>query len=855
MIFSLFLLFFKLLSVRAEPDFEISRIHFIGVQAFQQTVIESVLSIKPGDRLEKQKVIQTEKNIQELYRYRGYPKVFIQSKLTRKKKTSQEPSFETVLEFFIEEGKPVRIADINIHLKGEGLEDLKNKIISGIDLKVGDIFDQERLLELQRAIHQKIILSGYLKTKVSCVEAFTSTYLANLQCQIDVGKKASFSFRGNHFFPSSYLSSLVKEQRLFGLGKNEVETIKEKIEEEYKSSGFSKVKIDTYIFEKSSLFEQQISYAIREGPRVKIEGIEFDGNTAFSSKVLKDYFYLKASPLVQNHFYVEKEVQKAAELMIQSLKESGYLSAKLITVHTVYLPKIHDAIKDSKVKLVIYLFEGDQTLVRSVSSRGVSSFSEDEIQSILGVTPGKSLNLFNFNEGLEALKKKYRDLGYLNIKIINEGTDSLVRYSKESLYADVFLDVDEDKKFHISKIEISGLKKTKEQVVRRELTIKEGDCTSEQFILENEIQLRKLGIFSSVSMKILDDPHQTDFKIVRILLSETDRGLLTWGPGYRNDLGARAFGQLAYSNILGENHTASINLAVNRRFYLYHFPEGQAQLAYSWPWFAVPKMTFRPVVSLSQTQYINFSAASVTASVSWERALFVNPNIQWNITYTLERISQFNAVQPEDNQQLRIGTVTPKITLDLRDNALAPNRGFYSVVWCDFSYPFLGSQTSPYSINYYRLQFRSDYHLPVIQDIVLYFSFRTGYEKNDQPIDNNVDAIPLIKQFSLGGIGSLRGYQQQELNFQNQIVQGSLSYVNYRTQVDLPFVGALKFGLFLDAANLLMDQFSFGNLLYGAGFGFHYHTPVGPVSFDWGFKLNPLPGADPSVVSFSVGVI
>jgi outer membrane translocation and assembly module TamA len=61
----------------------------------------------------------------------------------------------------------------------------------------------------------------------------------------------------------------------------------------------------------------------------------------------------------------------------------------------------------------------------------------------------------------------------------------------------------------------------------------------------------------------------------------------------------------------------------------------------------------------------------------------------------------------------------------------------------------------------------------------------------------------------------------------------------------------------VDAANLLVDNYSFGfgGLLYGVGFGLHYQTPVGPVSFDWGFKANPPPGSDPYVINFSVGVI
>jgi outer membrane protein insertion porin family len=138
-----------------------------------------------------------------------------------------------------------------------------------------------------------------------------------------------------------------------------------------------------------------------------------------------------------------------------------------------------------------------------------------------------------------------------------------------------------------------------------------------------------------------------------------------------------------------------------------------------------------------------------------------------------------------------------------------------------------------------------------------FWSVRTGFEKStvSRPGDDSYGSIPLIKQFALGGVGSLRGFSEQELNSKNEIIKGTLSYVNYRSQLDFPISGGLRVGPFLDAANLNVDSFSFGNLRYGSGFGFHYLTPVGPVNLDWGFKLNPQPGEDTNQFYFSIGVL
>jgi len=292
-----------------------------------------------------------------------------------------------------------------------------------------------------------------------------------------------------------------------------------------------------------------------------------------------------------------------------------------------------------------------------------------------------------------------------------------------------------------------------------------------------------------------------------------------------------------------------MNASVNRRFYNYNFAEGQLQFSYLWPWFGLPGLTFRPAIAVAKTQYITFAADTLTASALWEKTLLSRPSLTGTFGYTVEKVNQFNEATVRDKGQLLIGSITPKLSLDFRDSPLSPTTGFFATSWFDLAYPFFGSESD---IGFYRAQFRADYHLPLWKKISWYFSFRTGFEQNVAPSGN---AIPLIKQFALGGIGSLRGYQEQQLNAQTLSITGSLSYVNYRAQLDLPFAGELKFGLFADAANLKQDSFSFGDLLYGLGFGFHYQTPVGPVNLDWGFKTAPKAGEDPYVIHFSVGII
>ena len=96
----------------AESGMEMDRIDILGVKAFTNQMIESTLEVSPGDHLERLKVVRTEENLQALYLSHGYEEVGIRSRLVRKR--DQSKKLETVLEFDIHEGRPARIAAVDL---------------------------------------------------------------------------------------------------------------------------------------------------------------------------------------------------------------------------------------------------------------------------------------------------------------------------------------------------------------------------------------------------------------------------------------------------------------------------------------------------------------------------------------------------------------------------------------------------------------------------------------------------------------------------------------------------------------------------------------------------------------------
>ena len=881
---------------------EIDKIEIEGVSVFDSTRVESALEIGVGSRLDKNRVARTRSNLLALYRLHGYEDADLGVELFREKigaSKNEGARFDNVLRFRIKEGKPTRIASVRIvsdSTHSEALAEYWRRNAKSIEAKTGlsprDVLDQERILSSKRTLQDALAAEEFIGARVGDAKVFpdaeppdltagtlnSAARWVSIEFKVDLGERVTFGFRGNTIFTKSKLESFVDEQRLLGFGKDYIESARLRIEEEYRAEGYAHTRVIAYPFEAgisvAGSTARHVTYDIDEGERVEIGSLTFDGNSVFTEGELTRQFYTDASSLLQGRYYVQKDVEKSADLLIEWMKSQGFLGAKRITI------KVNDSSDFRRVNLIVYLYEGDQTMIRTLKLPGLTALKSSEAAALLGVQEGAPLNLFAFSKGVENLKAAYRDRGYLDIKLLNEGMATVVTYSDENRRADIQLDVQEGPQFRASKITVEGEGKTRPEVALREVQFSEGDVLSAHLITESEARLRKLLIFSAVALRMEDDPARPGYKNVVVSVQEGAPGILAGGVGYRNDLGVRVFGQYEYTNLWHRNHTFAFNANVNRRFDADFcsklearqkagvapsgetcFLEYQFQLGYTWPWFGLEELTFQPKLTFERTQYNTLDTDTLALTGNWERRLVKSIDLVGDLTYSLERTKQYNAVAAVDNRTLTIGALIPGLRLDLRDDKLAPTSGAYFSGSYEFASPALLSQSQPVPVGYERFIFRSDFFIPLFKNVTWYWSFRTGVERNREiappgtpPEIATQYAIPLSKQFTLGGAGSLRGFGEQEI-FRDLAISGTLNYVNYRTQLDLPFSGPLRFGPFIDAGNLLVDHYSFGELRYGAGVGFHYQSPVGPINFDWGFNLFPQTGEDPYHFYFSIGVI
>jgi outer membrane translocation and assembly module TamA len=149
----------------------------------------------------------------------------------------------------------------------------------------------------------------------------------------------------------------------------------------------------------------------------------------------------------------------------------------------------------------------------------------------------------------------------------------------------------------------------------------------------------------------------------------------------------------------------------------------------------------------------------------------------------------------------------------------------------------------PGDFNYYAVAIDGRHYLPLTDRLVLATRVQLG---NIRPIADDQTNIPFAKKYFLGGATSIRGWGRYEVSplSGSGLPLGGDSMVAATAELRAVLHGNLGGVVFLDAGNVWAKAWSIrlSDLRYAVGPGLRYQTPIGPVRFDIGYQLNPIPG-------------
>jgi outer membrane protein insertion porin family len=325
-----------------------------------------------------------------------------------------------------------------------------------------------------------------------------------------------------------------------------------------------------------------VTFTITEGPKVKIQEIDFIGNKVFTDGALK-----KAMKLVKpagwltsfngKDAYHEAKLSYDINLNVRKLyTEKGYLRVNIAEPEieerktTVYrtLPFIKPTFPwgipipfwkktVDRIFVSIKMEENSQYHVGDIKVTGAKVIKPEFIQGGLGLKTGDVYNENLRNEAFKEMTKLYGRIGYINFVPTAE-TD----FDEEKKLVHLTVNVDEGKQYFTNRINFSGNTTTRDKVIRREIQLMEGFVFDSGQMDVSRMRLNQLGYFEEIKEEDAKaDPLPNEQKVnVTMKVQEKGRNTIGFNGGVSGIGGSFIGGNYETNNFLGFGETLAINV-------------------------------------------------------------------------------------------------------------------------------------------------------------------------------------------------------------------------------------------------------------------------------------------------------
>jgi outer membrane protein insertion porin family len=326
-----------------------------------------------------------------------------------------------------------------------------------------------------------------------------------------------------------------------------------------------------------------ITYVIKEGARVRVVEIQFEGNQIFSDGSLRSQMrYVREAGLItrfRGQDILDREKLDVDLRRVQFyMRSKGYLQARTGEPRVeglgprrtgFFLPLPLLSSTDEGLRVTVPVTEGKVYRIGTMTVEGNSIFSEQVIKAIIDLKPGDIANGERIGKALqEDLKKYYGAQGFIQYEYDVEPTFKDNPQNPKEGIVDFKFTITEGKQFTLRRLEFLGNTFTRDNVLRREVLVNEGDVYSQRNFEISVLRLNQLGFFDPIDAE-RDAVFRTDEEEsnVDIDLKVTERGRqqISFNGGI-SGIGGSFFG-LEYStnNLFGRGETLSFNLAYGNR--------------------------------------------------------------------------------------------------------------------------------------------------------------------------------------------------------------------------------------------------------------------------------------------------
>ena len=275
----------------------------------------------------------------------------------------------------------------------------------------------------------------------------------------------------------------------------------------------------------------------REGPRTRVEQIEFLGNTIFERSPLEKLLKTKKERwFIFPGFYSEQMVRDDAEKLREFYHSRGYLACDVQI-------EVQFSSDRSQVLVTFHIDEGRPYYIKGIAFGGNTFFQEEELWAQLEIAEGQVYCREKADRDARRIEEQYRGRGFIDAQVRQS-----LRLTRGANGNSVVVDftVYEGRQFRIGRIEIIGNEQVQDKVARRVLD--EYDFTPGQLynariapkqgngLMEMYVQ-RSSGAEEVIIRPVDPEDGSQERKDAHVNVAEGMTGMFTPGVGATSDGG------------------------------------------------------------------------------------------------------------------------------------------------------------------------------------------------------------------------------------------------------------------------------------------------------------------------------
>jgi outer membrane protein insertion porin family len=739
---------------------------------------------------------------------------------------------------------PFTVRDIRV----EGLQRVEpGTIFASLPFRVGDTYNDERGSAAIRALFDL----GLFKDVRIDVSGDVLVVIVEERPTV-----ADVEFAGTKEFEKDAL-----KKALSGIGLTEGrpydKALTDRAEQELKRQYISRSLYNAQVVTTVTPIERNrvnLTFTVTEGDSARIKEIRIVGNSAFSESTLLNLFDQDTggwlSWYTKSNQYSRAKLNADLETLKSYYLTRGYLEFRIDSTQVAISPDRQD------LSVTVNITEGQKYVVSGVKLEGNFLGREDEFKSLVTIRPGEPYNGDQVTETTKAFSDYFASFGYAFARV-----QARPEVDRTNNRVAMTLQAEPARRVYVRRVSIGGNNRTRDEVIRREFRQYEASWYDGDKIKLSRDRVDRLGFFTEINVETQEVPGSPDQVDLAINVVEKPTGTLQLGAGFSSAEKVSFNFGITQENVFGSGNYLGLQVNTgkyNRTISLtatdpYFTPEGISRT------FSVFHQTTRPYYTrdgdyslVSEGGAIKFGVPfsevdTVFFGIGIERFKFkpgtnlpiVNPLGGFFYGVPQAYINYFGCTTGANNllecQNDAVWGIPLTIgwARDDRDSALVPTRGRLQRANLEVG---VGGD-----YKYVKTSYQYQHFIPLTKQYTLAFNGEVGYGKafGDK-------AYPIFKNFYAGGLGSIRGFEQNSLGPRDSVTQAALGGTKKavaNVELSAPFPGAgndrtLRLYGFFDVGNVFAER-SVGTtdvqwkaqkkIRASVGLGISWISPLGPL--------------------------